>query len=467
MILRNYQQTIIDEVYFYLGLDVRAPLVVAPTGAGKTTCFSYLAKHLDGVVWILAHRQELISQASGTLDRFGVRHGVIKAKHPQEYRKRVQVASVQTVARRLDSLPPPDYIVVDEAHHISDTYKRIFARYPEARLIGFTATPCRLNGKGLGEVYDEMILGPQVAWLMDNGFLARAKYYAPPPKADTSGLPIRGGDYATKEAEEVMNKEVITGDAIDHYRRICDGVPMLVFCTSVKHAEDVASEYRKAGYRAASVDGSLDDDTRADRIGGLATGKYQVITSCDLIGEGLDVPVCSAAQLLRPTASLSLHRQQIGRVLRPAEGKDHAFILDHVGNTGRMIRGKWVPKHGFAETEYEWSLEGVKKRKKEPGEKTISVRTCSTCFSVHQLARKCPYCGYEYPVNVRGALDIEDGDLMEITPTKEQAREMTAKAKTYAEFLAIAKAMKYEKPHFWALKKCGRLNHLKSMPKLC
>lgn len=464
--LRDYQQRIDDEVHFHLGLGIRNPLVVSPTGSGKTRVMANLADTLPGNVWILAHRQELISQSSNTLQSFGIVHGIVKSGFEQNYRRRVQAASVQTVSRRLESLPPPAHIITDEAHHISPTYRRIYERFPEANLIGFTATPCLLNGKGLGEVYGAMILGPTVSWLQEKGFAPRLKYYAPPPKADTSGLPVRGGDYATKESEEVMNKEVITGDAIEHYRRVCEGAPMLVFCTSVKHAEDVAAEYRRAGYRAASVDGSLDDDERADRIGGLESGKYQIVTSCDLVGEGLDVPVCAAVQLLRPTASLALHRQMLGRLLRLDSLYEVKYVLDHVGNTGRMVRGKWEQKHGFAETEYEWSLEGVKKKKKEPGERPISVRTCSSCFSVHQLARSCPYCGFEYPVKVRGSLDVEDGDLMEIMPTKEQARELTAKAKTYAEFFAIAKAMKYERPHFWALKKCGRLNHMAAMPKL-
>lgn len=453
--LRDYQTKLVGDVDFAFDVDFRAPLVVLPTGGGKTVVFSKIALDYPGTVWVIAHRQELIRQASDTLKAFGVTHGIIRAGVTPNPSSRVQVASVQTVIRRLDSLPPPDLIIIDEAHHsVAAGYLKIFATFRSARLLGVTATPCRMNGAGLGSVFDYMILGPRNSELTEAGFLSPAKYYAPPRKADLSGVHIARGDYVTSELEEVMDDGTITGDAVEHYRRICDGVPMLTFCVSVAHAHHVAEQYRAAGYRAAAVDGKLSDDERADRIGGLATGKYQVITSCDLIGEGLDVPVVTAAQLLRPTASPALHLQQIGRVLRPAKGKTEAIILDHVGNT---------EKHGFASTDFAWSLKGIEKKKST----APATRTCEMCYSVHRPAKACPYCGFEYPVKSRAltAKKFVDGQLVEIEQTKEQRQEEVRDARSHGELVAIAKARGYHKPHYWAMQVLRGRSYVHLLPR--
>jgi DNA repair protein RadD len=217
---------------------------------------------------------------------------------------------------------------------------------------------------------------------------------------------------------------------------------MLTFCVSVAHAHHVAAQYRAAGYRAEAVDGSMGDDDRKDRIGGLGTGKYQIITSCDLIGEGLDVPIVTAAQLLRPTASPALHLQQIGRVLRPGEGKV-AIVLDHVGNTA---------KHGFASTERKWSLEGLKK--KGSSEAAIPTRTCPECYSVHKVMKVCPYCDFEYPVKARSltAQKVIDGKLVEVEQTKEERIAEQRDARSLKELIALAKSRGYKRAAFWAMK---------------
>ena len=459
MNLRPYQQEIVSHVGMAMDIDFRAPMVVLPTGGGKTVCFAHITETLSSegkVVWIVAHRQELISQASGTLKKFHIPHGIIKSGFPLDAKKPVQVASVQTLVRRTATLPPPDVIIIDECHHaVSPTYLKIIAAFPRATVLGFTATPCRLNGAGLGTVFDYMILGPTNKFLTENGFLSPAKYYAPPKKADFSNVPMRGGDYATGELEEVMDEATVTGDAVAHYQRICPGVPMLVFCVSVAHAHHVAEQYRAAGYRAAAVDGKLSDEDRKDRIEGLGTGKYQVITSCDLIGEGLDVPVCGAAQLLRPTASPALHLQQIGRVLRPLPGKT-AIILDHVGNTA---------KHGFASTDFAWSLAGIKNKKSD---KAPATRTCDACYSVHTPAKVCPYCGFEYPVKSRAltAQKIVDGQLVEVEQTREERADEVKNARSHGELVAIAKSRGYQKPHFWAMKTLRGRSYVHLLPRI-
>lgn len=443
--LRPYQNLVITLARSAYAAGLRALLLVLPTGGGKTVCFSFIALHasLKGRrTWIIAHRQELIRQASNTLTQFGVSHGIIKAGEPSHPAELVQVASVQSLAGRMKHLAPPDLIVIDEAHHAtSSTYARIMDAYPQAKILGVTATPCRLDGKGLGGIFDKLILGPTITELTDGGFLSPVRYFAPPKQADYSGVKIVRGDYATGALEEAVNKPAITGDAIAHYQKLCDGVPMLVFCISVNHAKDMAQAYRNAGYRATHVDGSLSDEERADRIGGLASGKYQIVTSCDLIGEGLDVPIVVAAQLLRPTKSLVLHLQQIGRVLRPAPGKEYAIILDHVGN---------LDEHGFASTEREWSLDGAKKKKKSDDEKDIVIKTCEQCYSVHTPAKECPYCGFVYPVKSR-KIETTKGELAEIQATERaEKKKEQAHCGTLAELIALATQRGYKNPGFWA-----------------
>lgn len=455
MILRPYQNELRAEVLTAFDWLSNRVLLVLVTGGGKTAVFTSILRDTPGIRWVVAHRQELVYQASATLTKFGIPHGVVKAGVPMDPTQQVQVASMQTLVRRVGSLPPPDLIICDEAHHaVSPSYARIFEAVPKARVLGVTATPCRLNGAGLGAVFDHMILGPTARWLTDHGFLCPAKYFGPPPKADLSGLPTRSGDYAREAAEEVMDKPTVTGDAVEHYRNLCDGVPMLVFCVSVEHAKHVAAEYVAAGYRAASVDGSMSDEERADRIQGLGTGKYQVITSCDLIGEGLDVPVVGAVQLLRPTKSLGLHLQQIGRGLRPSEGKSHCFVLDHIGNVGT---------HGFATSPRQWSLAGVAKDRKP---KDKALRTCGECFLVHEASPTCPHCGYVYPIKERGLTRMEmvDGKLVEIEETAEERATALRSARTMPELMAFAKARGYKRPWFWARKVYDGRSYVSAMP---
>lgn len=446
-ILRPYQIELVDEIEMSFTFLYEAPLVVLPTGGGKTVVFCQIvANRVDAGqrVWIVAHRQELIAQASGVLKDFGIRHGIIKAGVTPNPGRRVQVASVQTLTRRVRGMEPPDLIIIDECHHsTAPSYRRIFNTFPRADLFGVTATPCRLNGAGLNAVFDTMILGPTNTVLTEAGFLSPARYYAPPKKADFSKVRISKGDYERHELEVVMDEDSITGDAVEHYKRLCDGVPMLVFCVSVAHAHHVAEQYRAAGYRAAAVDGAMSDEDRKDRIGGLGTGNYQIITSCDLIGEGLDVPIVTAAQLLRPTQSPALHLQQIGRVLRPCEGKESAIVLDHVGNTA---------KHGFASTDFQWSLEGLKK--KGTSEATIATRTCPECYSVHKVMKSCPYCGFEYPVKPRTMTSkkVIDGQLVEVEQTKEERQAELKNTRSLKDLIALAKARGYKRPAFWARK---------------
>jgi superfamily II DNA or RNA helicase len=246
-------------------------------------------------------------------------------------------------------------------------------------------------------VFDDMILGPTVRQLIDLGSLSEYRMYAPKQAVDLTGIARRGGDYARGEVAAAMDKPAIHGDAVAHYRRHCDGAPAVAFCVSVEHAEHVAESFRASGYRSASIDGSMPREIRRGILQEFSRGGLNVLTSCDLISEGFDVPGIVAAILLRPTQSLALYLQQVGRALRVAPGKSHAVILDHVKNS--ESRDKGGQGHGMPCQDREWSLIGrdAGSRKTKAGE--AAVRQCESCFAVSPAAASaCRECGKAFPV---------------------------------------------------------------------
>lgn len=447
--LRDYQEQAVQNIRQSYIRNKRAPLLVLPTGGGKTVVFSYIAATTAARakrVLILVHRVELLRQTSAALQRAGVRHGLVNPQYTPDIMAPVQVASVQTIIKRLHYFSHFDLIIVDEAHHaLANTWKKIIDHYPMARILGVTATPCRADGTGLGVeaggVFDDLILGPQVPELIERGFLVKPIIYAPAQRLDLSGLRTRMGDYEKDALAALMDKPTITGDAVAHYQRLCPGTPAVAFCVSVNHAMHVAEEFRKAGYRAYHADGSLDDDVRKRILNGLGNGTVDVVTSCDLISEGTDIPAIGAAILLRPTQSLGLYLQQVGRALRPCAGKDRAVILDHVGN---------VLTHGLPDELREWSLEGERRKPKKKGEqeKNIPVKQCEKCYAIHEPAPVCPVCGHVYELKQNAPQQV-DGELVELTPEQKlrvRRQQITeqARAKTLEDLERIAASRGYK-----------------------
>lgn len=456
--LRPYQNDAVANVRNSYKNGSRSPLVVLPTGGGKTVIFSHIAANVSArgkQVLILVHRVELLRQTSSALSKSGVHHGLINPKYTPDLMAKVQVCSVQTLNKRMHKYPlSPDLIIVDEAHHATaGTWRKILEFYPKARVLGVTATPIRGDGVGLGVhsggLFDDLIIGPQVSELIGAGFLVAPIVYAPMERVDLSGIRVRMGDYDKEELSKRLDKPHITGSAVSHYSKLCPGTPAVAFCVSIAHAEHVASEFRAAGYRAYAVDGSLDDDVRKRILGGLGNGTVDVVTSCDLISEGTDIPAIGAAILLRPTQSLGLYLQQVGRALRPCEGKDRAIILDHVGN---------VITHGMPQDEREWTLDGdeKKRKKKDDKEPGVRVKQCPKCYSVHEPAPNCPSCGHFYESEAK-PLEQKDGELSQVTEAdalrmKRMKAKEVAQARTLDELETIAAARGY-KPgwslHIW------------------
>ncbi len=442
MQLRAYQQRAIDDLRDAYRAGSRAPLLCLPTGGGKTIIFTAIAQSAVSrghQLLILVHRRELLHQASRKLTAIGLDHGLIAAGIPATSNP-VQVASVQTLVRRLPGMDwQPSLVIIDEAHHASaGSWARILQQWPDAYRLGVTATPCRLDGRGLSTAFDSLVQGPTVADLTAAGYLSPARIYAPPVIADLSGLRRRAGDYAVDQAANAMDRPTVTGDAISHYQRLAGAQRAIAFCCSIAHAESVARSFNAAGISAATLLGNTPD--RDAVVAAFDAGTVQILVTVDVVSEGFDIPAASCAILLRPTQSLGLFLQQVGRVLRPAPGKQQALILDHVGN---------VHRHGFPDDLREWSLaDGVRRA---AGKAAPTVRTCPQCYAAFKPAPICPCCGHEQPIARPRIMRQVDGELQELH--RESVRQRIAEratkrreqqaARTLPDLLALAKRRGY------------------------
>jgi superfamily II DNA or RNA helicase len=421
-------------------------LLVLPTGGGKTIVFAAItagAVERGRRVLILVHRRELIRQASAKLTWAGVEHGVIAAGfEPSDHP--VQVASVQTLARRLKLQTwQPDLIVVDEAHHaVAGTWSQILDHWPHALRLGVTATPVRRDGRGLGAMFDRLVLGPSMQDLTAQGFLTGARIYAPQIRFQEANLRVRSGDYAPEQAAAELDKPSITGDAIEHYQRLGRGCGAIAFCCTTAHAEHVAAQFRASGITSQTVLGTTSVQDRELAINNLATGALQVLVSVDVISEGTDVPSVGCAILLRPTQSEGLYLQQVGRVLRPAPGKDHALILDHVGN---------VHRHGFPDDVRTWTLDDARRRTGKGGPPAPAVRTCESCFAAFKPAPVCPCCGAECAAPAR-EIRQTDGELQELAreAVARARRSDQGQARTLQQLIHLGQARGMRNPVAWA-----------------
>lgn len=594
--LRPYQKKFIHEIHDDFCNGFRAVLGQGPTGMGKTVVFSCIsdgAVRVGNRVLILAHRQELISQTSLALSRFGLYHNivapgsVVKNSATLQYRELGRhfydssslctVGSVQTIGRKLEQFKNAyDFIITDECfvgdtlvktnngykkikniksgdlvytfnekerffeykpvekrlkkplneklirinniictenhlfftknnwkkakdltvddyclyencnfvkiknvtnvknnnekfvydltvadnhnyfvhgflvhnchHAVAGQWRQITDANPNAKLLGLSATPERLDGKGLGVnaggVYETMVLGPSVKELIRDGYLSAPRVFAPPVGFDDAGLKSVAGDYDLKEMALRLDKPKIIGNAVKHYAKLCEGMPAIAFCATVEHAQHTAEEFKKAGYNFKCIDGTMDDCDRRDAIEGLGNGKYDGLTSCEIISEGTDIPVVGCAIFLRKTKSLAKYLQQAGRVLRPYPGKEYSIILDHVGN---------VELHGFPDDDREWSLDGRPKKSKQKDE--FFMRTCPNCYACYKSSLKaCPVCGCEQSIKSKQEIEYVEAELVERerAAAKEKAESERKAANKFQQLVELGKRRGYQNPYAWA-----------------
>lgn len=399
LVLRPEQETLLGDARAVMAQGHRRVLCVLPTGGGKTETFMSATKRAierGRRVLILVHRKELLHQTNVRL----MKAGLIPGENRSVF--------ASTIGRRTHF--QPDLLIVDEAHHcVSPTWQRRIDAY-DVPLLGWTATPERLDGRGLGEVFSAMVQGPSVAELMDLKRLSEYKLFAPPPDA-------AGGD------------GVFSG--VRNWKKYADGLRTIAFCVSVAHAEKTCEEFLARGVRAEILDHRLSNAERLDRIDRFKTGRTLVLVSVMLISEGFDVPACDCILLLRPTASLSLYLQQVGRGLRYS---DHpCVILDCVGISQTEL--------GLPDDFHAWSLEGKRVRlgQEVPAP---ALKVCPRCFQVHRPGPPaCPFCGHVYLVMAIVPSTVEaDLEAVEVAPR----RLAIANARTEEELRRLAEERGYK-----------------------
>ncbi len=434
-------------------------LMQSATGSGKTIMATYMMQqaHSKGSrCMFVVPRRELLRQTAKTLDGFGIPYGVIASGWSDNPFARIRLATSGTLVRRLETVKPPNVLFIDETHYGGGDIDRIvtWAKEGGSWIIGLSATPWKLSGKGLGDWYDTMVQGPQIKWMMANKRLSDYRLFAP-SRPDLSGVKTTAGDYNKGQLDNLMTADrVLIGNAVKHYRDHAMGRLNVAFGTSIKHADIIAQSFRDQGIPAAHVSGSMDDDEIARRVRAFARRELLVLANCELLTFGFDLASAAGMDVtiecmsdLRPTKSLSLQLQKWGRVLRMKETP--ALIFDHAGNSAADV-------HGLPDTDREWTLDGREKRGKA-GEKTEPTRQCDACYYVHRPCSVCPNCGHVYPVQSRMVDEVE-GELMEVSREQELAKKKAARieqgmAKTYPELVALFKKQGSSNPH-------GRAKHV-------
>jgi len=446
--LRDYQTRGTNDIREAIRAGYRSILYVGPCGSGKTTLMKYIAYNaaLKGNRTIFTvHRNVLLDQACQELRESGIEHGVIAAGRTMTTEP-IRVASIATLARRLHYVKCPDVLVLDECSHATaKQWRKVIDAYPGAIKIGLTASPKRLSGEPLGDIFDHMILGPSVSDLIEKGYLSRFRIYAPPHNIDFSDVKKVMGDYEKGKIIAKVEKSKIVGSAVEHYKKHIMGERAIAFCVSIQASLRTAETFNKSGVIAQHIDGTTPKEDRRRIIKDFKENKINVLTNVDLIGEGFNIPSVKGVHLLRPTMSLALNIQQTGRALRPSPGKSEAIIFDHVGNCSR---------HGFPTDDFQWSLNGDEKGKKKPSEKLDPIRICAKCYIVFPRSMDiCPNCKEPYKLNAREIKEVE-GELQEIQRRNEwraQRREQ-GQAQSLDALVKIGKSKGYKNPYFWARK---------------
>ena len=435
MPLREYQETLVKKVHDSFRNGVKSACIVLPCGGGKSVIMAEIARLTtakNNRVLFLVHRIELCEQIERTFKAWGVDMSF------------VSVMMVQTACRRLKQIPCPNLIITDETQHSkSNSYQAIYSFFPKAYRLGLTATPCRLDGSGLGDIYEILIEGVSAKWLIENSYLSPYTYYAP-TVSDLSGIKIQHGDFEVKSAEKVLFNRTVFGNVISHYRRLADGQQAICYCVSVRHSEAMAEEFRNNGILAVHIDSTTPKAERQHITDDFRNGKIKILCNVDIISEGYDVPDCSCVILLRPTKSLTLFIQQAMRSMRYKPGKS-AIIIDHVGNYSRF---------GMPDAERKWSLQSKPKktRKKAENLPEIKVLQCPDCFYTFQPdddVKTCPACGYTFPKKERTLDFNDDAELKKITGFTLKYEDSPNQCRNIGELKQYAKNHGYKPGWYW------------------
>lgn len=444
--LRDYQQTLYESTRQSFRNGKRV-LVVAPCGAGKSYIFSAMAQNTNGSVLVLVHRRELKEQHEKLFWDLGITNA--------------RVETYQTERNRLGQYLKPKLLIVDEAHLSRSKGWSEIVEYYDTYTVGLTATPVRLDGKPLGDIYNSMVQGITTKELIQQKRLAPYEYYAP-VNVDTDNLKIQAGDFLLKDLEKLMSDRAIYSDALKSWQKIADGEKTIVYCVTIDHAKQTAELFSAAGYPAVEIDGNTPTKKRDQIMHDFRDGKITVLCNVGIISEGVSIDDVTCCLLLRPTESHALYWQQAMRCMRYQPGKI-AKIIDCVGNYSR---------NPLPDADVEWSL--TKSAKKEPrmtAAGDFKIRTCKECFMVFPTAPVCPFCGAEYALEQKELKAHEEIELQRITEEQKRELEMAKKRQrmevgmctTFDELLQIQRERGYKNGWAFRMAKLKGINTRRSL----
>lgn len=445
LILRNYQNNIISNCRDAFKNGYKKLCCVLPCGAGKTAIFCYLAylntiKKSDNRVLILLHRKELLKQ---TIDAF---------KSFQISTDHINIAMIQSFKNTLKTgVKPYSLIIIDECHHAtSNSFKAILSAYSKTALIGFTATPARLDGKPLGEIFDQLIIGVDYAYLIANNYLVDYDYFSPDLNFDFSKWKLKSGDFDTTDNALHLDKKAIYGDILKY---IDLSKKTIIYSPTVDYSKKLEAQINEHfnARVSAEFNGKTPQLERDQIINDFKNDKIKILINVDLIGEGFNVPSCDCVFLLRATQSLTLYIQQAGRALRsdPQNPNKRASIFDFVGNIYRF---------NFPDVPRSWSLSSVIKNthKHDTIHDSLIIKTCPNClrsFIPSQMltGRLCPFCKTYLPLNTR---EIAIQDKKELALIKKnqliENRRQRERCRTFQQLKKLGEERGYSHPAQWA-----------------
>lgn len=445
--LRAYQQDLYDKTSVAFKKGYKRVLVESPCGSGKTillTKMADIAQKKGKKVWFILPRQEIMDQTIETFKRCGVSLNTI------------HIGMIITMANHMHELPPPDLIIYDECHiSVSNTYNKISKTFPNAYIVGATASPCRTDNRPLGDLYEVIIRGVTVKWLIENNYLAPFDYYSV-SLTDLSSAENGEQEFDTIKASDLLMQPAIYGDIIKSWEKLANRAQTVIYCCSVKHSKATAEIFNKVGYKAIHFDGTTPKAERKAIVESFRRGEIQVLCNCDLVSMGFDMPDIGCVVLLRPSVSTSLYIQQSGRALRYKPGK-RAVIIDMVGNYARFQ---------LPDEPYDWSLDkSATPHRGTNDDGSFTVRQCENCFRCFKTAPVCPYCGHVYQVKGRELKQMQDVELKKIEAIKREEDEKARKAarmevgrcKTIEDLRKIQKERGYAPGWVWQMAKAKHI----------
>lgn len=383
--LRPYQQKAKDDIYAAWG-EVDDVMFQMPTGTGKTVLFTSIIKDIFeenkrrrrvGKVMIVAHRAELIDQIDRSLTNYNIPHNVYKGPN-KDITKDVFVTSIQTITHKKNSHDRAllkqlvRYVIIDEAHHArAKTYKHLWHYFPHSKILGVTATPWRMNHAGFQDLFQRLILSPPPSKFIEQGWLAKYRYYSLKPNSRTQRI-INNinefdefGDYKESALEQYVDTDHIRAQLLDSYRKLAWGKKGIIYSINRNHSRHIVDKFRNAGLRVYDIDSKTPQKERERLVNRFKKGDIDILVNVNIFSEGFDCPDIEFIQLARPTKSLAMYLQQVGRGLRTTKGKSRCIILDNVGLYNRF---------GFPDTTRHWQHHfngtGVDEEEKPKGRET-------------------------------------------------------------------------------------------------